>query len=217
MGALTGKVRNGFLSPFRALRVPCELVPPLFSNPAKPDLPDPLMLHVRLTDEPRSVTYSILAGVWAIVALYAIAHDQYIVRIAPEHFTIYHEPLWGIANPKWLAAAYALRASIGPGFVLGFACVIVGRNGSRPKVSKWALFAGTAAVVAATEIVSAGSGWWTDRTKRELFPHAWYPDATLPLRITTTMQITCYLASAFFSLVFLLIVNRQRSRLALKN
>jgi hypothetical protein len=40
-----------------------------------------------LLDERRAVTYAIVFGIWAEVFLYCVLHDQYLIRIAPEHFT----------------------------------------------------------------------------------------------------------------------------------
>lgn len=88
-----------------------------------------------LLQEKRSVAYAIIFGIWAEVFLYCLLHDQYLVRIAPEHFTIYHEPLWGIGNPSLLAAAWAFRASIGPGLILGLAALFLARAGSLPKIA----------------------------------------------------------------------------------
>jgi hypothetical protein len=35
-----------------------------------------------LIAEKRSITYPLIGGIWFLVTLYAIAHDQYIVRPA---------------------------------------------------------------------------------------------------------------------------------------
>ena len=41
-----------------------------------------------LAHETRFGFYGTVFGTWAIVAVYAILHDQYVVRISPEHFTV---------------------------------------------------------------------------------------------------------------------------------
>lgn len=168
------------------------------------------MRSFHLLGERRQVTYTIILGVWSMVAVYAILHDQYIVRIAPEHFTIYHKPLWGILEPKLLAAAYAFRASFGPGLVLGMACAFVARAGDRPKVGYGFIFLGTSLVILATEILSVSAGLICYYLEEPLFPSAWYPDPSLPMLVTNTIQITCYLASALCSLLFLCQIGKRR-------
>lgn len=57
------------------------------------------MLLIR---ERRSVSYAIILGMWGLTFLYCLLHDPYLVRIAPEHFAVYHKPLWGIGYFVWL-------------------------------------------------------------------------------------------------------------------
>lgn len=168
---------------------------------------------MQLIDEPRPVTYRIVLGVTLVIVCWAILHDQYLVRIAPEHFTEYHEPLWGIENPALLAAVLAFGASIGPGLILGIVCAIAGRRGSANKVSPRFILLGAVAVVCSVELVASGSGFWVFRTNRTFYPESWFPDETLPIRITQTIQITTYLASAVFS-TFLVFAILRRRRMA---
>jgi hypothetical protein len=167
-------------------------------------------------DETRSVTYTIVLGVWAVVAVYAVLHDQYIVRIAPEHFTAYHRPLWGIEEPNRLAAAHAFLASFSPGLLLGIACAFAARVGSLPKLSIRFVLLGVVGVVAVTELLSATTGYCVYRTQQPLYPPRCYPDHSLPMLVTQTIQISCYVASALFSGLFLLQIVRTRFRRAHK-
>lgn len=166
----------------------------------------------QLLAESRKVTYTIVLGIWGLVALYAILHDQYIVRIAPEHFTVFHEPLWGISNPRWLAVAYAFKASFAPGLILGMACAFAARHGSWPQSGYRIIFTGSIIVIGCTELVSAISGlmayWWEE----PLYPVAWYPDLSLPMVVTNTIQLTCYLSSALFSGAFIVFMIWSRFR-----
>jgi len=168
---------------------------------------------MQLIDDPRPVTYRIVLGVTWVIVCWAILHDQYLVRIAPEHFTEYHEPLWGIENPRLLATALAFGASIGPGLILGIVCAIAGRRGSANKVSPRFILFGAFAVVCSVELVASGSGFWVIRTNSTFYPESWFPDETLPIRITQTIQITSYLASAVFS-TFLVFAILRRRRMA---
>lgn len=166
-------------------------------------------------DEKRTVTYSTILGVWAMVALYAVLHDQYIARIAPEHFTEYHPQIWGIEDPYRLAAALAFGASFGPGLLLGTACLLAARAGSFPKQRIKSVFLGVVAVIAATEFFSASLGGWVYCTKQPLLPTWCYPDHSLPLLVTQTIQISCYLLGAVLSGVLLVYIVSTRYRKAL--
>ena len=73
---------------------------------------------IKLLNESRRVSYRIILGTTAIVVLWAILHDQYLVRISPEHFTEYHKPLWDIQNPSLIAFLYGVSATAGPRLVL---------------------------------------------------------------------------------------------------
>jgi hypothetical protein len=165
-----------------------------------------------LFDEKRSVTYSTILGVWAMVATYAVLHDQYIAQIAPEHFTEYHPQIWGIEDPYRLAAALAFCASLGPGLLLGTACLLAARFGSFPKQPIKSVFHGVVAVIVATEFFSASLGYWVYYTKQRLLPTWCYPDHSLPLLVTQTIQISCYLLGALFSGVLLVYIVSKRYR-----
>jgi len=160
--------------------------------------------------ESRRVTYGIILGVWGIVAVYAILHDQYIVRISPEHFTVYHHPLWEIENPYWLAAAYAFLASFSPGFLLGVACMFSARFGSAPKIAVGVVLKGVVLVVILTEIVAASAGLYAYHSLRAIYPDSWYPEESVSILVTQTIQITCYLSAALFSGLFILFLITRR-------
>lgn len=161
----------------------------------------------------RASAYTVILGVAAMVIIYAVLHDQYIVRIAPEHFTVYHEPLWSITTPTLLAAAYGMLASAAPGLILGFSCFAFGRLGSWPKVQTKTILIGVAAVIVATELVAMSSGLLAWTLGHGILPSFVYPDNSLPLIVTQTIQIFCYAASALFSGILLLglLVHRRRT------
>lgn len=165
-----------------------------------------------LLQEKRSVAYAIIFGIWAEVFLYCLLHDQYLVRIAPEHFTVYHEPLWGIGNPSLLAAAWAFRASIGPGLVLGLAALFLARAGSLPKIAPGTLLKIVPVLILLTEACGLTAGWWAWRNQRPLFPEVIYPDLSTPILITQSIQLTCYAAGAVVSLGFLGWIVRHRRK-----
>lgn len=165
-----------------------------------------------ILNERRSITYPIIFGVWAIVAVYCILHDQYIVRIAPEHFTIYHEPCWGVTEAKPLAAIYGFRASLGPGLLFGIACTFAARQGSRPTLNLAFILKGTLTIILIAEICSLSAGYFSYRTRSPLYPIAFYPNTSHKLLVTQTIQLTCYLSSTFLSAGFILLILYKRLR-----
>ncbi len=169
---------------------------------------------IQLLNEGRRFTYGMIFGVWGIVAAYTVLHDQYIVQIAPEHFTVYHKALWGIKNARLLAALHAFHASISPGLLFGVACVFVGRFGSLPKISCKFVFTGTLIIVISSEILSALIGFWVYRTGHSIYPIVWYPDSSMPMLVTQTIQITSYLLDAAFAFLLLIVMFLQRRRIS---
>lgn len=167
---------------------------------------------MQLIDAPRKTTYTIVFGVSSVIVLWALIHDLILVQIAPEHFTEYHEPLWEIQSPILIATLYALGASIGPGMLMGIAAACLGRSGPRKKLAPRALIQGTLFVVLATEIAAAASGMIVFLRGEVFYPRDWFPDMTVPIQISQTVQITAYLAMSVFSAIFLIGVHLRRRR-----
>ncbi len=158
------------------------------------------------------MTYAIVFGIWAEVFLYCVLHDQYLIRIAPEHFTEYHPPLWGIENLTLLAVAWAFRASIGPGLGLGLAALFFARAGRRPKMEPGVLLKTVPWLILATEAAGLLAGAWVWKTGRPLFPAVVYPDFSKPMLVTQTIQLTCYGVGGLMSLLFLGWIAGRRLR-----
>lgn len=169
---------------------------------------------MRLLSERRSVSYAVILGVWGETFLYCLLHDQYLVRLAPEHFTVHHPPLWGIANESLLAAAWAFRASVGPGLLMGVAALFIGRGGRRPKVPVRTLLKGYAVGLVVTEAAGLTAGAWSWFTGRTLYPEIIYPELTRPLITSQSIQLTCYLAGAVVAVIYLAWLWRRRGALA---
>lgn len=173
-------------------------------------MPEPLQ-RLALIRERRPVSYAVVFGIWAEVFAYCVLHDQYLVRLAPEHFTEYHPPLWGIADPSLLAFAWAFRASIGPGLLLGLAALFVGRAGLRPKVPVPTMLKGVALGLVVTELCGLAAGAFSWFTGQPLYPAILYPEMTRPLLTSQSIQLTCYLAGAVVAGGFLAWLHRRRS------
>ncbi len=169
-----------------------------------------IALGKRLASDSRAKFYQTLLGVWFMVALYAMAHDQYIVRIAPQHFALYHPRLLPIANLNLFALVYSFGASFSPGLLLGTAAYFVARAGSLPKIPVRSILRGTAVVILLTEATSAGLGLVAYAFNAPVFPTILYPEFTRPMLVTQTIQLTCYLSAAFFSLLFLAHLHMKR-------
>lgn len=149
--------------------------------------------------ESRASMYSLVVGIWAIVAAYAIMHDQYIVRIAPSHFTEFHEPMWGIKHPKVLAAAYGFRSSWYPGVLLGMACALAARADSMPRLSPLFVLKSVAGILFLTELVAAVSGVAAYRQGRGIYPDEFYHAPHLLNQVAQTIQLTFYWMAALWS------------------
>ncbi len=147
-----------------------------------------------------------LLGAWIVVVIYALIHDQYLVSIAPEHFTVYNPPLWGVENPRLLAAVYAFQASLSPSLLLGVACILASqkRKKKRERIPVKYVMSRTVVVVLLTELVCLASWLYVTTASAPLYPKSWYPDLTKPIIATQTIQITCYCSAAFFSLLLIL-------------
>lgn len=171
----------------------------------------------RLINERRSVVYGLTFGIWAMVFIYCVLHDQYLVRLAPEHFTVYHPPLWGIDNESLLAVAWAFRASVGPGIILGLTATFAARAGRLPKMPLKPIFKAVWFGLIATELggLAAGSySWFTGRT---LYPEAIYPELTRSLITSQSIQLTCYLVGSIFGVGLILWIRRWRKRAAISS
>jgi len=189
----------------------CRFNPPLrWSLPERPPVSECRSVNrllrapsFSLLDEKRPVTYAIVFGIWAEVFLYCLLHDQYLIRISPEHFTVYHPPLWGIRNLSLLATAWAFRASIGPGLVLGLAALFLGRAGKQPKLGVGTMLKVVPVLILVTELAGLIAGGWVWKSGKMLYPEPVYPDFTLAILVSQTIQVTCYAAGALVSVGFL--------------
>lgn len=147
----------------------------------------------------------ILLGAWCLIAIYAIAHDQYIVRIAPEHFTVHHHG-FNSGSAEYQALLYAAFASVGPGILYGTMLAVVCRIGNLKKFSPLQAFYCVGIVLILAECASLLTGLFVTYSGQPLYPVHWYPDVTLELYITRSIQITCYLVSAAGAIVSVLLI-----------
>src|ERR1044071_6042502 len=112
----------------------------------------------------------VFLGTWLAVWFYAAVHNQYLIRIAPEHFTVWHYKIPYTQDYTLLGILYAGGASISPGGILGALLYVAGRLFDRPRLPVHKLVLSTAWVWLAGELcaVAGGLGGW--RAGRPLLP-----------------------------------------------
>jgi hypothetical protein len=143
----------------------------------------------------------IALAVWGMVSLYAVAHDQYIVRLAPEHFTVYHPAVPGVTSAPLQAAILALLAAVAPGLAFGVMLALAAQAGPEPRIPVRHALMGAGCVIGLAEIVSVAAGIAAWVKGAPLYGHDRFfvPGMPLMLVITQTIQITCYAVSALLS------------------
>lgn len=136
-------------------------------SPYAQSQPPPKQVRALLPDS-RSSIYAHATRIWFPVAIYAVLHDQYVVRIEPRHFTEYHPLVWGVTSPALQAAVLAFFASIGPGLMLGLGCVVAGWIGNRPRIPDRFVMRGVLTVIVCAEIACLLSGLWVFKSGQPL-------------------------------------------------
>lgn len=165
--------------------------------------------------ETRRGFYGTLLGVWAIVTLYALVHDQCLVLIAPAHFTDYHPNPLRMSSPSLLAACTAVPAAAAPGLALALACWFVGRSGQRARVSPVVIWRSVAVTVLVTEALALASGFVAHFAGVPLYPRWGYPELARGILVSQTIQITAYLGGGAMSAVTLFrLAQSRRERVA---
>lgn len=147
--------------------------------------------------------FTVVAGTWLAVWIYAALHNQYLIRIAPEHFTVWHYKMPYFTGYTMLGIAYAGAASVSPGVVLGMFLYVAGRLFSRPKLSPSQIILSTLWVWLAVEICAITVGMIVWSTGKGIYPEWFYPDDSLGLLITQSIQVTAYLSGAAFSIILI--------------
>jgi len=176
----------------------------------RPARPSTLRAHV--DGESWASFFSVTLGTWMAIWFFAAVHNQYLIRIAPEHFTVWHYEIPFTRDYTLLGIAYAFGASASPGIVLGMALFVLGRLGRGPKTPTLRLVLSTAWVWLGVEIAAISAGALVHLTNRPLYPGWMYPDDSHGLLITQTIQITAYLSGALLSVALLGATWRRRGK-----
>ena len=157
--------------------------------------------------------FAVFLGTWLAVWFYAAVHNQYLIRIAPEHFTVWHYPIALTQDHTLLGILYAGGASITPGGLLGLFLYIAGRLFDRPRHSVRRLICSTAWVWLAVEVCALFTGLIVWQTGRPFYPDRLYPAKSPGLLITQTIQITAYATGVVFSVILLFWTWHSRKHL----
>jgi hypothetical protein len=160
----------------------------------------------------RLQTYGTVLGVWLVMVPFALVNDHIIVTVSPEHFTLHHEPLFGLTDARSLATAYAFAATLLPGIGLGLTMVLVYRVGPRPPLSYRRLFVDAAIIIGLAEVIAWTAGAWVWIGGSTPYPAAWFPDTAPGTVITQTVQVTLYFACAVVSSAMAIRAALGRSR-----
>ena len=163
-------------------------------------------------NETRAGFYGTILGKWAIIAVYAVLHDQYVVRISPQHFTVYHPNVFDIANDQLLATQLAVAASVTPGLLLGTILYFVGRFGSRPKLAVRGILGSVGSLVIVTEVFALISLAITGITRKGFYPDFVYPSSDFDLVCTQTVQLTTYLVGVMGASLLVVVTWLKRLR-----
>ena len=148
------------------------------------------------------------------IAAWACAHDLHLISVEPRHFTAYHRPLLPISNHGLLAIQYAIVATLGPGMAFGALTFAVCRLGSRPQLSlrfAWWLLLPCLTLIEATALLSGMIARHRYAAGQpSLYPASLYPDASVGIAYSQSVNITTYLAAIGFGLVYLTILLIRR-------
>ncbi len=167
-------------------------------------------LNSTITGESWKSFSAVVFGVWLSVWLYAALHNQYLIRIAPEHFTEWHYKMPFFTSHTMLGVAYAFGASVSPGMLLGLILFMAGRLFGRKKLSPTRIIFSTAWVWLGVEICAGMVGLLVWRTGRGIYPDWAYPDASPGMLITQSIQITAYITGALFSVILIAVTWEKR-------
>ncbi len=105
---------------------------PWYRIAAPPAVLVALAIYARL--RPSTRAHSTLLGA-GILSAYGILQDQISVRLCPEYFTVFHNPIPGLTDPTLLGIAWGFLASSGGGIAMGYAVGLAATLGPKPQLT----------------------------------------------------------------------------------
>jgi hypothetical protein len=95
----------------------------------------------------------------ALLAGYGMLQDQVSARLCPEYFTVFHNPIPGVADPTLLGVLWGFLGAWWGGLIMGYAAGLTATLGTKnPPLGACELVWPMAAVVAGTAAVTALCG-----------------------------------------------------------
>jgi hypothetical protein len=152
----------------------------------------------------------VVLGVFALTLGYGLANDQWIVAIAPEHFTLYHPHYFPFEAAWAQALCFALVATGGPGLAWGILLYWAARYGKGPQIGRRTILIGAAVVLVITGGIAWGLGWHVSVTGQPLYPIYFYPSEDENLYVSQTVQLTNYLVGVLGAAGWLLTISYWR-------
>jgi hypothetical protein len=161
------------------------------------------------------ITFQLWTAVTILV--YGIVHDQWVMAVSADHFTLYHPKLIETRWPRLNTAALAAVATLGPGLVLGALLWMAARWGEkRPRLLYPVVWRRLLVLLACLEVAAMSVGfvsaWRFERLVAEglLLPEWVYPEMEKGLVVAQTIQLFTYAAAAVGSWVLIAWVWRMR-------
>lgn len=151
------------------------------------------------------------------ISLWAILHDQIIIRIDSRHFTDYHRPILNISNHTLLAIQYGFIATFGLGLVFGMMTYCVSRFGRLRKLPFKDVFLRFMVLSLIVEFICLILGYlehlyYGSHREHLFYPDFVFPDSTHGIAITQTMNISAYLLAGVSAFIFWTYLYFMRKR-----
>jgi hypothetical protein len=164
--------------------------------------------------------HATLLGVGLFI-LYGMIQDQLSVRLAPEYFTVLHNPIPGLTDPTLLGMAWGFLGSAGGGVAVGYAAGLAATLGKNPPLPVRKLIRPMLALLLGVAVVSAITGYSAHR-HLELFQVQFPPsvEASIPPeRCRATFVVGCYHFASYAtavlgSVVLCMFIGSARGRMA---
>jgi len=160
---------------------------------------------------------AMLLGI-AMLSLYGMVQDQVSVRLCPEYFTIYHNPIPGLTEPTLLGIAWGFLGAWWGGALLGYSAGICATAGKSPPWPVSRLIVPMLVVIAFVAAVAAICGFAV-QTYLQGFAVTVNAESAeaIPLeRRRNVVTVACYHVAAYASailgsVVLCLWIARKRS------
>ncbi len=174
----------------------------------------PTVLRIPESERPQVVRFAVTFAV--VIVTWACLHDVYLIGIEPRHFTEYHRPLLPIHHHALLAMQYAMVATFGPGLAFGFLAWFTCRAGARTPRRLRPTLGGFIVLIGGVEMVLVALGHYAAHRASvglaPLYPRFLYPETTIGILRTQTINLTAYWLAPTCGAFYLLVLLQTRRR-----